>query len=109
VGLKTALAEQLLLRTIWHLHLAGYEAGRQRNPSGAISVDKLTVLANGSWMAVDIYTNFDVPGVPLGVIWWPVTGPNHVPAGGIPDSSSLPTRSLVRRRAPFAWLARSLA
>lgn len=85
VGLKTALAEQLLLRTIWHLHLAGYEAGRQRNPSGAISVDKLTVLINGSWMAVDIYTNFDVPGVPLGVIWWPVSPPNHVPEGGIPD------------------------
>jgi hypothetical protein len=36
-------------------------------------------------MAVDIYTNFDVPGVPLGVIWWPVTPPNHVPEGGIPD------------------------
>lgn len=85
VGLKTALAEELLLRTIWHLHLAGYQAGRQRNPSGAISIDKLTVLINGSWMAYDIYTNFDVPGVPLGVIWWPVTPPNHVPEGGIPD------------------------
>jgi hypothetical protein len=85
VGLKVALTEQLLLRTIWHLHLAGYEAGRQRNPSGAISVDKLTVLINGSWMAYDIYTNFDVPGVPTSVIWWPVTPPNHVPEGGIPD------------------------
>jgi hypothetical protein len=85
LGLKVALTEQLLLRTIWHLHLAGFEAGRQRNPSGAISVDKLTVLINGSWMAVDIYTNFDVPGVRLGVIWWPVSPPNHVPEGGIPD------------------------
>ena len=85
LGLKVALTEQLLLRTIWHLHVAGFEAGRQRNPSGAISVDKLTVLINGSWIAVDIYTNFDVPGVPLGVIWWPVSPPNHVPEGGIPD------------------------
>src|SRR5206468_7964135 len=31
-----AAADQLLLRTIWHLQLAGYQAGRQRNPSGAI-------------------------------------------------------------------------
>jgi hypothetical protein len=85
VGLKTRLTEELLLRTIWHLHLAGFQAGRQRNPSGAISIDKLTILINGSWIAVDIYTNFDVPGVPLGVIWWPVTPPNHVPEGGIPD------------------------
>lgn len=85
VGLKTRLTEELLLRTIWHLQIAGFQAGRQRNPSGAISVDKLTVVINGSWMAVDIYTNFDVPGVPLGVIWWPVTPPNHVPDGGFPD------------------------
>jgi hypothetical protein len=85
VGLKIHLTEELLLRTIWHLQLAGFEAGRQRNPSGAISIDKLTILLNGSWMAVDIYTNFDVPGVPLGVIWWPVTPPNHIPEGGIPD------------------------
>jgi len=83
--LKAALTEQLLLRTIWHLHLAGFEAGRQRNPSGAISSDKITILLNGAWMAVDIYTNWDVAGVPLSVIWWPVGGPNHVPEGGIPD------------------------
>lgn len=48
-------AEQLLLRTIWHLHLAGYQAARQRNPSGAISKDKLTILINGAWQAYDIF------------------------------------------------------
>src|SRR5262245_46262419 len=36
-----ARAEELLLRVIWHLKLAGYDAARQRNPSGAISNDKL--------------------------------------------------------------------
>ena len=85
VGLKRALTEELLLRTIWHLHLAGFEAGRQRNPSGAISSDKLTVLANGAWMAFDIYTNWDVAGVATSVIWWPVGGANYVPEAGIPD------------------------
>ena len=84
-NLKAALTEELLLRTIWHLQVAGYEAGRQRNPSGAISFDKITILLNGAWMAVDIYTNWDVPGIPLSVIWWPVGGANHVPEGGIPD------------------------
>jgi hypothetical protein len=84
-NLKAALTDELLLRTIWHLHVAGYEAGRQRNPSGAISSDKITILLNGAWMAVDIYTNWDVPGIPLSVIWWPVGGANHVPEGGVPD------------------------
>jgi hypothetical protein len=85
VGLKVALTAELLERTIWHLKLAGFDAGRQRNPSGAISNDKITVFVNGAWRAWDIYTNFDVPGVPLGVIFWPVTPANHVPIGGIPD------------------------
>jgi hypothetical protein len=85
VGLKRALTEQLLLRTIWHLRLAGFNAGRQQNPSGAISIDKLTVHVDGIWRAYDIYTNFDVPGVPLGIIWWEVFPANHVPDGGISD------------------------
>jgi hypothetical protein len=85
VGLKVALTEELLLRTIWHLKLAGFSAGRQRNPSGVISKDKVTIMLHGAWQAVDIYTNFDVPGVPLGVIWWPVGGAQHIPEQGIPD------------------------
>jgi hypothetical protein len=85
VGLKRALTEELLLRTIWHLRLAGYNAGRQRNPSGAISIDKLTVHIDGTWRAYDIYTNFDVPGVPLGIIWWEVFPAGHVPDDGISD------------------------
>jgi hypothetical protein len=85
VRLKVALTEDLLRRTIWHLRLAGFTAGRQQNPSGAISTDKLTVVVDGRWIAVDIFTNFDVPGVPLGVIWWPVTPAHHIHEAGVPD------------------------
>lgn len=85
VNQKIANTEELLLRTIWHLQLAGYQAGRQQNPSGAISKDKLTILLNGSWQAVDIYTNFDVPNVATSVIWWPVSPANYQPNPGIPD------------------------
>lgn len=49
-------AEQLMLRTIWHLQLAGFQAGRQKNPSGTISKDKLTIFIDGGWHAYDIYT-----------------------------------------------------
>ena len=60
-----AAAQELLRRMIWHLQLAGFQAGRQRNPSGAVSSDKLTILINGSWHAYDIFTDWDVPGRPI--------------------------------------------
>jgi len=50
-----AAAAELLRRAIWHLHLAGYQSGRQRNPSGAISNDKLTIAIDGAWRAYDIF------------------------------------------------------
>ena len=76
----------MLLRCIWHLQHAGYQAGRQRNPSGAISVDKLTVyLDDQRWHSFDIMTNFDIPGVPTRVLWFHIAGANPVPTGGIPD------------------------
>jgi hypothetical protein len=46
---------ELLLRMIWHLRLAGFSAGRQRNPSGATSGDKLTVVVNGVLRAYDVF------------------------------------------------------
>src|SRR6202007_279161 len=49
-------ATELLLRTIWHLQLAGYQAGRQRNPSGVISGDKVTIHIDGSWHIYDIFS-----------------------------------------------------
>jgi hypothetical protein len=50
-----AEAEVLLLRIIWHLKLAGFDAARQRNPSGAISKDKLNVFIRGTWRTYDIF------------------------------------------------------
>ncbi len=77
-------AEELLRRTIWHLHLAGFDAGRQRNPSGAISNDKITIFIGGSWHAYDIFS-LGYAGRATTVQFFEVSPPNHVPDGGIPD------------------------
>jgi hypothetical protein len=49
-------AEELLLRIIWHLKLAGFDAAQQRNPSGAISKDKLNIFIRNTWRTYDIFT-----------------------------------------------------
>lgn len=46
--------EEYTLRVIWHLQQAGFTAGRQRNPSGLISKDKITVFLGGVYKAYDI-------------------------------------------------------
>jgi len=84
-GEAQAAATELLRRVIWHLRHAGFEAGRQKNPSGAISGDKLTVFADGSWRAVDIFYDYGTPGVPVKVIFWEVFPANPVADEGIPD------------------------
>lgn len=78
-------AEELLLRVIWHLKLAGYDAARQRNPSGAISNDKLNILIFGTWHAYDIFQDLGRPGVPIRVIFLPIEGENPIAYPGIPD------------------------
>jgi hypothetical protein len=80
-----AAAEELLRRMIWHLQLAGYDAGRQRNPSGAISNDKLTIFINGAWHAYDCFRNLGTPGIPIDVIFLEVFPAGHVNDPGIPD------------------------
>ena len=80
-----ARAEELLLRTIWHLRLVGFEAGRQRNPSGAISNDKLTILINGGWHAYDIFRDLGHPGAPIDVIFIEVFPAGPLAYPGIPD------------------------
>lgn len=77
-------AEQLLLHTIWHLQLYGFQAGRQRNPSGAISKDKLTLFIDGAWHSYDVYS-LGVAGRATTVQMLEVWPPNHVPDPGIPD------------------------
>ncbi len=80
-----AAAVDLLRRTIWHLRHAGFEAGRQKNPSGAISGDKLTVFADGGWHAVDIFYDYGAPGVPIKVIFLEVFPASPVADEGVPD------------------------
>jgi len=75
---------QLLLRMIWHLKLAGFDAGRQKNPSGLISGDKLAVFADGAWHAYDVYSTRP-PGQPLDVHFDEIGSPNPIPDPGIPD------------------------
>jgi hypothetical protein len=81
-----AAAEQLLLRTIWHLQLAGFQSGRQRNPSGAISNDKLTIFIDGNWHLYDIY-RLGYAGVATTVQFMEIdmSGANHIPSSGIAD------------------------
>ena len=83
-GGSEAAGLQLMLRMIWHLKLAGFQAGRQQNPSGRVSEDKLTVLADGMWRVYDVVsTRHD--GSPLDVHFDEVPLPNHVPDPGVPD------------------------
>jgi hypothetical protein len=78
-------AEELLLRTIWHLQLAGFDAARQRNPSGAISNDKLTIFIDGGWHAFDIFYDLGRPGVPMGIIFLEVFPAGPLAYPGIAD------------------------
>jgi hypothetical protein len=84
-GESIAAAEQLLLRMIWHLQLAGFDAARQKNPSGAISNDKLNVFADGRWRVVDVFYDYGAAGRPTKVIFFEIEGSNPIPDGGIPD------------------------
>ena len=76
-------AEQLLLRTIWHLHLAGFQAGRQQNPSGVISKDKLTINIGG-WHAYDIFS-LGFAGRATTVQFFEIGSPVYIAHAGIPD------------------------
>ena len=78
--------DELLLRTVWHLRQAGFNAARQRNPSGAISSDKLTIHLNGVWRSYDLYSigwaGFATTVHPY---IYEVFPPNAVADSGIPD------------------------
>jgi hypothetical protein len=78
-------AEELLLRTIWHLRLAGYNAGRQRNPSGAISNDKLTIHIDGAWRAFDVFYDYGRPNTQMQIIFLEVFPAHAIDYPGIPD------------------------
>jgi hypothetical protein len=80
----TAAAQELLLRIIWHLQVGGFNAGRQKNPSGAISNDKITVFLAAAWHAYDIFT-LGYAGHATTVHLFEIGGPNTVPETGIAD------------------------
>lgn len=86
VDLPTREANQveLLQRMIWHLQQHGFPAGRQRNPSSAISKDKLTIQIAGVWHAFDVFLGASyLDYLQTHVI--EVTPADTVPDGGTPD------------------------
>jgi len=83
-GEAVAAASELLDRTIWHLQLAGFQAGRQRNPSGLVSEDKVTIFVSGSWHVYDIFS-LGFAGRATTVQFVEITGANPVPTSGRAD------------------------
>jgi uncharacterized membrane protein YgcG len=78
-------AEQLTLRIIWHLAQGGYTVGRQRNPSTAISKDKIALVVGTETLAIDLYASFDAYTSTLRTQWVHVTPADLVADAGIPD------------------------
>jgi hypothetical protein len=80
---RDANMETLLRRMVWHLILDGYTAGRQRNPSGIVSLDKLCVVEAGTLRCFDVFTG--VYTAPMTVQAIQVSPANLVIDAGIPD------------------------
>lgn len=80
----TDAATELLEHTIKHLQDAGFNAGRQRNPSGLISGDKVTIQIDGSWHIYDIFS-LGFAGRATTVQFVELTGADPIPDSGIPD------------------------
>ena len=77
-------AEEFVLRAIWHLQQAGFTAGRQQNPSGLLSKDKLAVIVDGITRVYDVLTLNDF-SVAMDTQMVEVPAPNLVPDPGTPD------------------------
>lgn len=75
---------ELLLRVIWHLQQAGFTAGRQRNPSGILSTDKVTIRIGAELRAYDIMA-LNPFTIPLSMHMIQVGSPNYVADPGTPD------------------------
>jgi len=81
---RLAECEELLLRCIWHLQQAGFTAGRQRNPSGLLSNDKLTVIVDGITRCYDIF-GINPFADPITMHMIEIGGPNMVADAGTAD------------------------
>jgi hypothetical protein len=74
---------ELLRRTIWHLILFGFTAGRQQNPSGLLSTDKIALIEDGNMRSFDCYTGTFAVGMTVQALQ---VYPPHLSAdSGIPD------------------------
>ena len=82
---REANAEEMLERMIWHLQLAGFTAGRQRNPSSLISKDKLTADTDGEIKAYDVFIGLSEFTVAMGVTAGRVCPADYVETTGTPD------------------------
>jgi hypothetical protein len=82
---RTANLNELILRMIWHLKQAGFQAGRQKNPSGAISPDKLCVIVDGVTRAYDVFFDASNFLAPLTTQMHETAPPVLVDDAGIPD------------------------
>jgi len=93
-GTNLAAMEELLRRMIWSLQQAGIQSGRQQNPSGAISKDKLTIFVDGAFHAFDVLSDSKVTdddaAPSLDVHFHEVTPVHYVADTGIADGQ-LPT------------------
>jgi hypothetical protein len=85
IGERLTNAENLLRRVIWHLQLAGFTSGRQKNPSGLISQDKITVVVDGVLRAYDIFIDLSNFAIQLKGHMGEVGPPKMVGDAGIPD------------------------
>jgi hypothetical protein len=74
---------ELLRRTIWHLIQFGFTAGRQMNPSGILSTDKIAVVEEGQLRSFDCYTGTFETGLTVQAVQ--VFPPNLSADGGIAD------------------------
>ncbi len=56
-AIRDANIAEMLSRMIWHLRTAGFTAGKQQNPSGVISGDKLTVDVDAVLRVYDVLSD----------------------------------------------------
>lgn len=75
---------ELLLRMIWHLRESGFTAGRQKNPSGALSPQKLCIVVDGVTRAYEVINGVD-KSVPSPTLMEEVFPANLVDDPGIAD------------------------
>lgn len=82
---RVAQATELMLRVVWHLRQGGFTAGRQRNPSGALSKDKMCVVVDGVTRAYDMFASSGIFTSAMNMQMFEVGPADMVDDDGIPD------------------------